>query len=160
MASVAGHPYGASTTSAKLYEARDLLRRGVKQINAYLNIGKMISRQFEYCETELYQMHESCKEAGAILKVVVDSKFGEEMKIIGCRMAKRIRAPFTATTENRDIELMRKHTGFVCALEVGGVKTLDELLALHEQGVQHFQTAAAEEILNAFQKRQELGVGS
>ena len=153
--SVAGFPWGFTTTSAKLYEARDLLRRGVQQINVYVNIGKMVSRQFEYCETELYQMNESCKESGAILKVIVDAKLGEEMKILACRMTKRIRAPFAAITENRDIDLMKKHTGLVAELEVGGVKTLDEILALHQQGVAHYQTTAVEQILDEWQKRLE-----
>jgi len=35
--SVAGFPHGSSTTGTKLYEARDLLRRGAKEIDMVLN---------------------------------------------------------------------------------------------------------------------------
>jgi len=64
VASTVGFPHGYSTTPAKLYEARDLLRRGVKEIDVALNTPKMIARQFQYLETELRQLAEACHEAG------------------------------------------------------------------------------------------------
>ena len=56
VASVAGFPHGSSNTATKLYEGRDLLRRGAKEISLVVNVGKMISRQFQYVETEIMQM--------------------------------------------------------------------------------------------------------
>src|SRR5436190_1793261 len=48
VASVVSFPHGSSTTAVKVYETRDLLRRGVREIDTVLNVGKMISRQFQY----------------------------------------------------------------------------------------------------------------
>jgi len=73
--SVAGFPHGSTTTAAKLYEARDLLRRGAREIDMVLNIGKLISRQFQYVEMELAQMAEACHDAGAILKVIFENAY-------------------------------------------------------------------------------------
>ncbi|MGH9723320.1 MAG: deoxyribose-phosphate aldolase, partial [Bryobacteraceae bacterium] len=50
---VAGFPHGSTTTAAKLYEVRDVLRRGVREVDLVLNIGKLISRQFQFVDTEL-----------------------------------------------------------------------------------------------------------
>src|SRR5882757_3412851 len=38
---VAGFPHGSSTTATKLYEARDMLRRGAKDVDAVINIGRL-----------------------------------------------------------------------------------------------------------------------
>ncbi|MDQ2945492.1 MAG: deoxyribose-phosphate aldolase, partial [Acidobacteriota bacterium] len=61
-------PNGYSTTAAKLFAARDALRRGAKEIGTVMNTGKLISRQFQYLETELLQMADACHACGAILK--------------------------------------------------------------------------------------------
>ena len=52
---VAGFPHGSGTTAAKLYEVRDLLRRGAREVDAVINIGKLLSRRFQYVEMELRQ---------------------------------------------------------------------------------------------------------
>ena len=65
VSSVAGYPYGISTTGAKLYEGRDLLRLGVRELDFVLNPAAMISRQFQHVETELMQIVRSAHEADA-----------------------------------------------------------------------------------------------
>lgn len=124
---MAGHPYGGSSSAVKVYEARDLLRRGVKQINAYPNPGKLLSRQFQHQEVELIQLADACIEAGAALKVMLDNALlDDEMKIVLCRMAKRVNANFVSTTEPRDLELLLKHCGNRVKVECGGVRTIEE----------------------------------
>ena len=79
-------PHGYSTTAAKTYAARDLLRRGVQEIDTVMNTGKLVSRQFQYLETELLQMADACHQSGALLKVNLESEFlTEELNIIACR---------------------------------------------------------------------------
>jgi deoxyribose-phosphate aldolase len=154
VASVTGHPYGSSNTGVKVYECRDLLRRGVRQINAYPNPGKLLSRQFQHQEVELIQMADSCIEAGAILKVVVDNNLlNEEMKIILCRMAKRVNAHFVTTTKPRDLELLLKHCGHLVKLECGGVETLEQARNALASGCVRFSTATPGAILAEFEKK-------
>src|ERR1051325_4388177 len=69
-ASVSGFPHGTQTTSTKLYETRDLLRRGAKEIDMVINYGKLLSREFQHVQTELLQMAEACHKEGALLKVI------------------------------------------------------------------------------------------
>src|SRR5690606_28758474 len=86
----AGFPHGSSNTATKLYEGRDLLRRGAKEVSLVVNYGKMISRQFQHVETEILQMSESCHQAGAILKVIFENAYlAQDLKIILCKMCKR-----------------------------------------------------------------------
>lgn len=98
VASVAGFPHGSSNTATKLYEGRDLLRRGVKEVSLVVNYGKMISRQFQHVETEILQMSESCHQSEALLKVIFESAYlAEDLKIILCKMCKRTEADFAET---------------------------------------------------------------
>lgn len=87
---VAGFPYGASTTAAKLYEARDLLRRGVREVGFVLNASQLLSREFQQVETELMQIGRSCAETGARLHVIVDAGLlGEDLRVIATKVCKR-----------------------------------------------------------------------
>ncbi len=127
VASTVGHPYGSSNSGVKVFECRDLLRRGVKVLHAYPNPGKMLSRQFQHQEVELIQMADACIEAGGVLKVVIDNPLlNDEMVIILCRMAKRVNAHYVVTTAVRDLELVKKHCGDRVMVECGGVRSLEE----------------------------------
>ena len=82
----AGFPHGSASTAVKLYEVRDLLRRGAVEIEMVIAISKMVSREFPYVQTELLQTAEACHKEGAALKVVLENAYlTDELKIIACR---------------------------------------------------------------------------
>ena len=104
-------PHGYSTTAAKLYEARDLLRRGAQDIDTVMNTGKLISRQFLYLETELQQMADSCHQSGASLTVNLESEYlNEELKIVACRVARRAGVDTIGTNKLEDVALLTAHS--------------------------------------------------
>ena len=108
--SVAGFPHGSSTTAVKLYEARDVLRRGAREIDLVLNIAELRSRQFQYVETELLQMAETCHKEGALLKVIFDHAWlTDELKIVACRICARAEVDFASGSGPGDLRLMRAH---------------------------------------------------
>ena len=83
-------PHGAASTAVKLYEVRDLLRRGARQIEMVVAISKLISREFPYVQTELLQAAEACHGQSARLTVVLESAYlTDELKIIACRCVPR-----------------------------------------------------------------------
>jgi len=111
LSAITGTPHGYSTTAAKLYEARDLLRRGVHQLDTVMNTGKLLSRQFQYLETELQQMADSCHQSGAVLAVNIESEFlNEELKILACRIARRAGVDYIGTNDLADVPFLRTHS--------------------------------------------------
>jgi deoxyribose-phosphate aldolase len=111
LGTLADSPHGYSTTAAKNYAARDLLRRGVQEIDTVMNTGKLVSRQFQYLETELLQMADACHQSGALLKVNLESEFlTEELNIIACRIARRAGADYIGTNKLEDIALLLSHS--------------------------------------------------
>lgn len=153
-----GHPYGSGTTGAKLYEGRELLRRGAKEIDFTLNLGKMLSRQFPYIETELLQMADSCAKAGATFKVVLENSFlAYDLKLIALKICKRVAADFAvagsidAPFALDDLKVLKEHQGFRLQLKAQGViTTLDQALACRDLGCTRLGTTAVAPILDAW----------
>jgi deoxyribose-phosphate aldolase len=150
VASTVGYPDGSSNTGAKLYEGRDLLRRGVKEIDMTINVGKMISRQFQYVEMELLQMGKSCQESGALLKVDLATKYlTEDLKIIGAKICKRIESAYVSVDYNlRDLALIRPLLKDRVQLKTSsGIESLAEALEVREAGCTRIGTTATASIL-------------
>src|SRR5436305_8706069 len=115
---VCGFPHGSSNTATKLYEARDMLRRGAREIDMVIAISKLLSREFQHVQMELLQMSEACHKEGAILKVILENAYlTDELKIIACRCCERAEVDMVKTSTGfaptgytlPDIALMRKH---------------------------------------------------
>ena len=158
--SVAGFPHGSSTTAVKLYEARDVLRRGAREIYMVLNIARLRSRQFQYIETELLQMADACHKEGALLKVIFENAWlTDELKIVACRICARAGVDFAKTSTGfapscytlEDLRLMRAHLPEQVGLKAaGGVRTLEKAKEVYEAGCTRFGATATAAILDAW----------
>ncbi len=161
--SVAGFPHGSSTTAVKLYEIRDVIRRGAREVDMVLNISKLLSRQFQYVETELVQCAEECHKQGTLLKVIFENAYlTDELKIIACRVSARAEVDFVKTSTAfaatgytiEDLKLMRKHTPEGIGVKAaGGVRTLEKALEVYELGCSRFGATATAAILDAWKAR-------
>jgi deoxyribose-phosphate aldolase len=162
-ATVAGFPHGTQTTAVKLYEIRDLLRRGAKEIELVIGVPKLLSREFQHVQTELMQASETCRKEGAILKVTLETSWlTDELKIIACRCCERADVHFVKTSTGyapggytiEDVKLMRQHLpeeiGIVAA---GGICTADQALELYELGCTRFATTATPALLDEWKAR-------
>lgn len=157
IASVVSYPHGCATTSVKLYETRDLLRRGATEIDTVINLGKMISRQFQYVEMELQQMATACHESGAILKVAFENGYlTDDLKTIACKIIKRAEADYARTSTPfgplpysiEDVILMKRLLGDRAKIKAsGGVRTISDVLELREAGCSRVGTIATVGIL-------------
>ncbi len=158
---VVGYPHGSSTTSAKLYELRDLLRRGAREIEAVINLGKIRSRQFSYLEMEWMQMAKACHDSGAVLRLVLEShRLADDLRIIGVKIARRaeVDTVVNATVGGPPVNLddLRFLVGRLEPLvkvKASPVATLDEALAAREAGCSRLGATATAAILDAFKAR-------
>jgi len=160
---VCGFPHGSTNTATKLYEARDLLRRGAKEIDMVVAISKLLSREFQHVQMELLQMSELCHKEGAILKVILENAYlTDELKIIACRCCERAEVDFVKTSTGfapsgytmDDVKLMRQNLPEEIGIKAaGGIRTVDEVLALLEAGVTRIGTGATAQILDEWKAR-------
>jgi deoxyribose-phosphate aldolase len=144
VASVAGFPHGNETTATKLYAIKDLIGRGVGEIETCLNVGKMTSRQFQYVEMELMQLAEECHKAQVKLRVTIENHWlAQDLKVIGYKILKRAGADSVraagvfgpAPYSMEDLRFMALKFAGHAQLDAGrGAKTLDDVKALHQVG--------------------------
>ena len=142
--SVSGFPHGSQNTATKLYETRDLLRRGAREIDMVIAISKLLSREFQHVQMELLQMSEICHKEGALLKVILENAYlTDELKIIACRCCERAEVDFVKTSTGfaptgytvEDVKLMRKHLPEEIGIKAaGGLRTVDQVLEVYELG--------------------------
>jgi deoxyribose-phosphate aldolase len=161
--SVCGFPFGDQNTGTKLYEARDLLRRGAKEIDVALNVSKLLGRQFPHIETELLQMAESCHKEGALLKVVFENAYlTDELRTIACRICSRVEADFVSTATGfgpggyvaADVKVMLANSHEETGIKAtGGVDTLDVVLDACAAGCTRIGTAKTAVILDEWKAR-------
>jgi deoxyribose-phosphate aldolase len=165
--SVVGYPHGSGTTSAKVFATRDLLQRGAARIETVLNVGKMLSRQFQYIELELLQMAQECRRAGATLMLDLELPYlGPDHRVIACRIARRaeldsVRAvsafgPSGSGAEDRAFLVSK--LGEAVRVDGGVLDSLDEILAAHAAGIEAFATNDPRALLDAWRaelKRRE-----
>jgi deoxyribose-phosphate aldolase len=161
--SVAGFPHGSQNTAAKLYEARDLLRRGAREIDMVIAISQLLSREFEHVQMELLQMSELCHKEGAILKVILENAYlTDELKIIACRCCERAEVDFVKTSTGfaptgytiEDVKLMRKYLpGEIGVKAAGGLRTVGQVLEVYELGCTRVGTTSTAVLLDEWKSR-------
>src|SRR5664279_6617650 len=141
---VCGFPHGSQNTATKLYEARDLLRRGAREIDMVVAISKLLSREFQYVQMELVQVAELCHKEGALLKVILENAYlTDELKIIACRSCERAEVDFVQTSTGfapsgyslDDLKLMRKYLPEEIGIKAAGdLGAVDGILAVYGAG--------------------------
>ena len=137
--SVCGWPFGDQTTGVKLYETRDLLRRGAKEIEFVLNPSRLLSRQFQYMEMELLQAVEACHKEGAAIKIVFPRDIlTYETKLVGARICSRVAPDFVVVANEADIPALRPHLAEDIGLKFASVGSREELEKLQAAGCTRF----------------------
>lgn len=162
MACLTGFPGGCSTTAARLYEARDLLRRGVKQLLVTMNLGKLVSRKFLYLESELLQLAESCQQNQASLRLLFEvESLQQDHVLIGVRLCKRTGAQgmdlhFRGASEDflRGVTRYVQHhaRGKLAVAVHAPTFTLECARELQQQGVTRLVTPRAAALLAAWRE--------
>lgn len=162
---VIGFPHGAHTTETKVFEAKQAMEDGAVELDMVLNIGRLLSRDFDYVEGDIRAVVELAHAQGVKVKVILENCYlTDELKEIACKICEKVGADFVKTSTGygtsgatiEDLELMRR----VCSPKVeikaaGGVRTLDAALAVRRAGATRFGATATKKILDEALAREE-----
>ncbi|MEN6480393.1 MAG: deoxyribose-phosphate aldolase [Anaerolineales bacterium] len=140
-----GFPHGGHTTAVKVAEARQALEDGVRELDMVCNIGKVLSRDWNYVADDIAAVCEVIHGAGAKLKVIFENCYlQDEHKIKLCEICGQIGVDWVKTSTGygtsgatlQDLALMRAHVPPTVQVKAaGGVRDLDTLLAIRDLGV-------------------------
>jgi deoxyribose-phosphate aldolase len=154
---VAGFPLGANLPAVKLDEARVALEQGAQEIDMVIHIGALKAGDDAAVRSGIESLSRVVHEHRAILKVIIETALlSEEEKVRACRAARDARADFVKTSTGfstsgatvGDVALMRREVGREMGVKAsGGVRTLDDLLAMVEAGATRIGTSNGVKIM-------------
>ena len=171
---VIGVPHGSHKTSIKLAETKNACSEGAVEIDVVVNVGKVLSGDWDYVSREIVALRETTWRCGALLKVIFENDYlpTDVYKIRLCEICNAAEVDFVKTSTGygfvrgadgrfgtigateHDLKLMRRHAGPKVGVKAsGGIRTLDNLLQAHAWGVTRIGTSATATILQEARQR-------
>jgi deoxyribose-phosphate aldolase len=158
-----GFPHGGHTTRVKLAETEQALADGGEELDMVVNIGKVLSGDWAYVQSDIQAVVEASHERGKIVKVIFENCYlSDVQKIRLCEICGELRVDFVKTSTGYgeggatidDLRLMRRHSpSFVAVKAAGGVRTLDKLLEVGSLGVSRVGATRTAEMLDECRRR-------
>jgi len=160
---VIGFPHGSQTTATKIAESREALRDGACEIDVVVNIGKVLSGDWNFVREDIAAVVRVAHENSGFAKLIFENCYlTKEHKIALCRICTEAYVDFAKTSTGfgtsgaftEDIRLMRMHLPEEIRLKAsGGIRTLDSLLEFRKLGVARIGTSATPAILDECMRR-------
>lgn len=160
---VIGFPHGGNTTAVKVAEAKQALRDGGAELDMVVNIGKVLSEDWNYVREDIRAVADCTHEGGAIVKVIFENCYLQDAhKIRLCEICAELGADFVKTSTGygtggatiSDLKLMRKHSPPRVRIKAaGGIRTLDALLEVRAIGVSRSGATRTREMLEECKRR-------
>ncbi len=170
---VIGFPHGNSSVEIKVAETQKACDDGAVEIDMVVNIGKVLGEDWDFIEQEIRAILKATHEGGAILKVIFENDFLEDKHIIKlCEICSNVRVEFVKTSTgygfvkgddgtysykgatHAHLKLMREHSASTVQIKAaGGVRTLDDLLAVQALGVTRVGATATVAMIEEAKKR-------
>ena len=157
---VAGFPSGAVPPMVKRLEAEIALRNGADEIDMVLPVGLLRSGELDMVRQDIATVAEATAERGAVLKVILEAAALTEREIaVGCALARLGGAQFVKTSTGlhpaggarvEHVAWMRRAVGNDLGVKAaGGIRTVEDALAMLAAGANRIGTSSAVAILGS-----------
>jgi deoxyribose-phosphate aldolase len=167
LSTVIGFPHGSNRTDVKVFEAERAMDDGAVELDMVLNIGRLLSGEYDYVEKDIAAVVSAAHKRGAIVKVILENAYlTNDQKIAACRAAEQAGADFVKTSTGyapsgaaiEDLKLMRATVSQKVRVKAaGGVRTLDAVLACRAAGCSRVGATATIAIMEEAYKREKEG---
>lgn len=161
--SVVGFPHGGSTTAVKMLEAQQAIQYGATELDMVVNIGKVLSGDWDFVEKDIRGVVGLSKAGKALSKIIFENCYLEdEHKIRLCQICENIGPDFVKTSTgygsggatNEDLKLMRAYCPpSIQVKAAGGIRSLDRLLEVLDLGATRVGATATVAILEEAAQR-------
>jgi deoxyribose-phosphate aldolase len=162
---VIGFPHGGNRTAVKVSEAEAALRDGGVELDMVVNIGRVLSEDWDDVLKDIRAVVEVTQAGGGIVKVIFENCYLQDgHKIRLCEICAEVGANFVKTSTGygsggatiADLKLMRKHSPqHIRVKAAGGIRTLDALLEVRAIGVSRSGATRTAEMLDECKRRIE-----
>jgi deoxyribose-phosphate aldolase len=155
---VIGFPHGGHLTRVKRFESELAIADGAAELDMVVNIGKVLSGEWNFVTDDLRSVIECAHGNGAKVKVIFENAYlQDEHKRELCRICGEVRADWVKTSTGYaatgatldDLKLMRQCSPpWVQVKAAGGVRTFEQLMDVRAIGVTRVGATATKQILD------------
>ena len=158
-----GFPLGQSTIETKVFETKDVIKKGAKEVDYVINIVELKNRNFSYIEDEMERIVDVCNREGIVLKVIFETCYltdDEKRKL--CEIALKVRPTFIKTSTGfgtggatiNDVKLMKECVGDNIKIKAsGGIRNIDDALSMIAAGASRLGTSQGVKIIEEYKER-------
>lgn len=146
---VIGFPNGYSSQATKVFETKEAIKNGAKEIDMVININELKNKNYDYVLDEIKQIKKVCGDL--ILKVIIEtSLLTEEEKIKMCEIVSESGADYIKTSTGfakggatfEDIKLFKEHVAPEVKIKAaGGITSIDDAIKFIEIGASRLGTS-------------------
>jgi len=172
---VIGFPHGANTVEIKTKETETACNDGAKEVDLVINLGRVMTEDWEYITKEIETIHKAAHSFGAKLKVIFENDYWKEgavnlstNEVIEklCQISVSAGADWVKTSTGfgyvpqsdgslkahgatkHDVALMVRSCSCKAGVKAaGGVKDFSTLLAMRALGASRIGTSSSQKIL-------------
>ena len=158
-----GFPHGGHHTAIKVFEAERAIDEGAVELDMVVNIGEAVGNKWSVVRADISAVTKAAHARGAIVKVIFENCYlTDDQKIKLCEICGALNADFVKTSTgfgtggatHADLILMRKSSpGHVKLKAAGGVRDLDQTIAVVELGCDRIGASQTAAILDALRIR-------
>lgn len=157
VAAVCGFPSGAHSAEVKAFEAAELQRKGVDEIDMVINIGKAKEGDFDYIRKEVAAVREAAPDV--LLKVIIESAALTDEEIVAvCEACVAADADYVKTSTGyhkaggasvHAVRLMRQSVGDKLGVKAsGGIRDGKFAVELIEAGASRLGLSGTQTVLD------------
>jgi len=160
---VIGFPHGGQAPEVKVSTALTALRDGATELDMVINIGALIERDYATIEKEIASVVGVGHASEAAVKVILETAYLDDaQKAIAAQIAMAAGADFVKTSTGfgpegatvEDVRLLRSIVGPSMGVKAsGGIRTLDDALAMIDAGADRLGTSSTGSILDELRQR-------
>jgi deoxyribose-phosphate aldolase len=153
---VIGFPLGANTTETKVFETKNAIENGAKEVDVVINIGALKDGNDDLVERDIRAVVDAAK-GKALVKVIIEAcLLTEEEKVRACQLAVKAGADYVKTSTGfstggatpEDVALMRKTVGPNIGVKAsGGVRDMQSAEAMIQAGATRIGTSSGVSIV-------------
>lgn len=163
VSSTVGFPFGSTLPEVKAFEAEQAIERGARELDMVVNVGALKSGNRELAKKDIESVVKAARAHGNIkVKVIIETgRLTDKEKVTACKTAEEAGADFVKTSTGfvggatvEDVNLMRKAVSAAVGVKAaGGIRTLNDALAMIEAGASRIGTSTGVAIIEEFKRR-------
>lgn len=158
-----GFPHGGHGTEVKVFEAERAMDEGATELDMVINIGWALGGRWDAVQHDIAAVVSAAHKRSAIVKVIFENCYLSPAEIVRlCRICGDVRADYVKTSTgygtggatHEDLKLMRDAAPPHVKLKAaGGVRTLDDAIAVAQLGCDRIGASRTTEILDELKDR-------